>query len=111
MSDPSLPISTKAASELIELALGGLMTEATFMELFHQLVRPSSSNVKIISDSTSAVGLLNSWKKSGTLEETSAASSTRNAEPPTQKTNTPLSHSECWCSYSKKRGTRSAKHR
>lgn len=111
MSDPSLPISTKAASELIELALGGLMTEETFMELFHQLVRPSSSNVKTTSASTSVVGLLNSWKKLGTLEETSAASSTRNVERLAPKTNTPLSHSECWCSYSKRRGTGNAKHR
>ncbi len=105
MNDQSFSISAKAASELIALVRDGAMTEETFMELRHLRINRSSLSAKTTSDSTSADGSQNSAQKLVTQEEWLGYSSTRSEEPPTQQSSTPLSHSGCWCSYSKKRGT------
>ena len=102
------PIYGKPDSLWIGLALVGAMTVAISTAYVAQMARRSLSNVKTTSGSTSVGGSKNCTQKLQTQREWLGYSSTKDEELPTPKTNTPLSHSECWCSYSKRRGINNA---
>lgn len=82
MSESSWSISEKAVSELIELALDGLMTVETFTELAVQLdetweaaaekivLHRLSSNAKITDETAFLTGSSNSSKRHLTLVQT-----------------------------------------
>ena len=86
MNDSSLTISVNAASELIALALVGVMTKATYTELMGLL-----GNARIIDPSIFQDGSANSSSNAETQEQTLEQLSTRNEEAQTQENSTPLS--------------------
>lgn len=86
MNDSSLTISVNAASELIALALVGVMTKATYMELMGLL-----GNARIIDPSILQDGSANSSSNAETQEQTLGQLSTRSEELQTQESNTPPS--------------------
>lgn len=86
MNDSSLTISVNAASELIALALVGVMTKATYTELMGLL-----GSARIIDPSIFQDGSANSSSNADTQEQTLEQLSTRSEEAQTQENSTPLS--------------------
>lgn len=108
MNDLSSTIYESAASQLIELVQAGPMTVATYMECSYLLGVLLRLNARTTDATTSQAGSLNSMLNAAMQAEEWAQSFTRNTEPPTQQSNTPLSHLGCWCNSSKKRDTNNA---
>lgn len=86
MNDSSLTISVNAASELIALALVGVMTKETYTELMGLL-----GSARIIDPSIFQDGSANSSSNADTQEQTLEQLSTRSEEPQTQESSTPPS--------------------
>lgn len=86
MNDSSLTISVSAASELIALALVGVMTKATYTELMGLL-----GNARIIDPSIFQDGSTNSSSNADTQEQTLEQLSIRSEEQQTQESSTPPS--------------------
>lgn len=108
MKDQSSITSESVALQLTALVQGGPMTVATYMECLHLLGDLLRSSVRTTDGTTSQDGSPNSTSKLSIQVEVLEQSSIRSTEPPAQKTNTPLSHSGCWCNSSKKRDTTNA---
>ena len=107
MRDQSWTISGKAALELIGLGLAGQMTVETFTELAENLCH-SPSNARTIEETTSPDGSENSTLRLPTMEEFLGQSYTSGMERLSHLLSTPLSHSGCWCSCSRKQDTNNA---
>ena len=105
MSVPSRTTYENAALKLIELERDGQMTVETFTALCLLLVNHSSLSAKTRSELIYRAGLQNSETRSPTQEDFLGHWSTRGAALPEQTTNTPHSHSECWCNSSRKQAT------
>lgn len=86
MNASSSTISVSAASELIALALVGVMTKETYTELMGLL-----GSAKIIDPLTSPDGLANSSLNVETQAQTLEQLSTRSEEAPIQESSTQLS--------------------
>lgn len=110
MSDPSSDTYETAASELSELALVGLMTVETFTVLSRLLALRSPLSARTKSDLTLLAGSLNSLPKLDTQEDWLGLSSISAEVRHAVTSNTPRSHSGCWCSCSRKRDTNNVVH-
>ena len=108
MKDQSSTTYETSASQLIELVQAGQMTVETYMECSHLLGVLLRSSVRTTEGTTCQGGSMNFTSKLTMQEEVSALSFTRSTEPQKQQSNTPLSHSGCWCNSSKKRDTSNA---
>ena len=86
MNDSSLTISVTAASELIALALVGVMTKETYTELMGLL-----GSARIIDPSIFQDGSANSSSSADMPEQTLEQLSTRSEESQTPESNTPPS--------------------
>ena len=105
MNEASSDTYESVASELSELALVGLMTVATFTALSRLLVMRSPLSAKTKSDLTLLAGSLNSLPNLETQEDWLGLSSISAEVRHAVTSNTPRSHSGCWCNSSKKRDT------
>lgn len=100
MSERSSTTSESISQTWTARERDGLTIEVTFT-----VSKASHGNVKIKRLWPYLNGLQNYMKNVEMLELISGPLFTRNAEPPTQRSSTQLSHSGCWCNSSSKQVT------
>lgn len=104
MNDSSWGFYDSVASELIELAQDGQMTEATFTGLAMLLANSSSWSARTIELQTLLAGSLSYGSNVLTLEQMLEPWFISALEAQREKISTPRSHSGCWCNSYVKRG-------
>ena len=102
MSDSSWPFYESVASELIELAQAGQMTEATFTGLATLLASSSSWSARTTGLQILLAGSLSYGSNVLTLEQTLEPWFISALESQREAISMQRSHLGCWCNSSKK---------